>query len=127
MPQVFKKIVLIKHKWLYMNEFLLIALWAGIVLHWLFIHFRFKRVLKKNDPSLYQAHSQKSFLKYTSGRAWIDLALDGGHQNSSCDRVVKYGNRLKSSYDNLLGRVVMFFILLALIIAWGRIAPLFAG
>ncbi len=103
-----------------MNEAILICMWAGVIIHWLYRHFRFKRILKKSDPSLFAAHSSKSFLKHTSGRAYVDLVLDNGHLGSNCSNVVKYGNKLKSSYEHLALRVI---ILLAIALVWGRITP----
>jgi hypothetical protein len=82
-----------------MIDLVFITIWLGIMTYWAYCHFSFRSALKSYEPEMYKANSDWSPLKYTTGFAWIDLALSNGYSMSANDEVVKAGDRLKRAYE----------------------------
>jgi len=82
-----------------MVDAIFIAIWMGISIYWIYVHFKFYKELKSKEPEMYKANSGWSPLKYSTSFAYIDFALSGGHKRSLHATVISSGNRLVKAYD----------------------------
>lgn len=106
-----------------MEDLLIFIVWISILGHWIYLHFSFWQSLKAEDPEMYKKHSSWSFIKYSGGFAWIDLALSNQHTKSNSPNVISKGNKLRRAYDLKfkimgLGLLVSVVIFALTVVVW---------
>lgn len=98
------------------NEFLqivLIGVFAATVAHWLYAHWRFRSILRQEQPKLLEELSRDAFA-FAKGRGWINFALERKYRALGSERLQKAGDSLVNAIRQFLTLLAIYFLIFAI-------------
>lgn len=100
-----------------MNEafgILIIGILVGSFVRWIYLHWRFRAVLREEKPELAK-HLRAAGMPYSLGAEWVDFALLGKHRTLGSERLRQAGDTLVRDHGKFQISWAILWVVLAVL------------